>query len=293
MSFLSGVKTKSVLGRKLSNRYLSRDAFTSTNRPGGRGVRRLGAAFKTRRSLFELKFTVMKVLTLILLFILVVYTIPTFRFMIHGQFVESMLSEDQLALYDSKNGQEYFVAPKYFSTDVFRVDDSVPVDTPEGVFVEDALTKHPIGILTKDDAVFYVKLFSDPEFKNNFFFKVKNSTKDVETLQLDENPQATTTPEVVSVVEDREVDQSFSFESAVFTGSGYGEIMAKMPPQEKNIQQGDMVYVQTIQGLKPVAVVHQIQDKDSSGSTFTFVYAQLLVSPQKLYKVHIPVDNVR
>lgn len=286
MNFLSGVKSKSVLGRKLSNRYLSRDAFTSTNRPGGRGVRRLGAAFKTRRSLFELKFTVMKVLMLVLLCMLVVYTIPTFRFMIHGQFVESMLSEDQLAFYDSKNQGEFFVAPKYLSTDIFRLEDSVPVDVPEGLFVQDALTRFPIGILTRNDNVFYVKLFSDPEFKNNFFFKVKNNKKDIATGDL---VQATTT-EMIQI--ETETEEDFSFESAVFTGSGYGEIMAKMPPQEKSVQQGDMIYVQTTEGLKPIAVVHQIQDKDSSGSTFTFVYAQLLVSPQKLYKVYIPSDDV-
>ncbi len=281
MNFLSGVKSKSVLGRKLSNRYLSRDAFTSTNRAGGRGVRRLGSVFKTRRSLFEVKFTVMKVLLLVFVFILLIYTIPTFRYMIHGQLVQYMLTDDQKAVYAEKREGEFFVAPKYGATDAFimKVDEASVYEGND--IVSDALEDYPVGSLVKDGDSVYIKLFSDPEFKNNFFIKVKEKTQKsivAETENASSSPATTT--EVVQV-------EHTSFQSTVFTGSGYGELVAKLPPQEGNIKEGDLVYVQTTQGLKPFAVVSRITDENSSGSTFTFVYAQLLVSPQKLYKVKV------
>lgn len=275
MNFLSGVKPKSVLGRKLSNRYLSRDAFTSSKRAGGRGIRRLGSVFKTRRSLFEIKFTVMKVLMLLFLFVLIVYTIPTFRFMIHSNLVEYTLNDEQKALYSIRDTDEIFIAPKYLSTDTFIVHDADVVTTVEGSLVEDGLSGYPVGVFVKDDEKPRIRLFSDPDFRNNLFIKVKNPVKKSEIT-------GTTSASTTTESEERD---SYSFDSTLFTGGGYGELIAKLPPQEGNIKAGDMVYVQTVRGLRPVAVVSRISDEESSGSTFSFVYAQLLASPQKLYKV--------
>ncbi len=275
MNFLSGVKPKSVLGRKLSNRYLSRDAFTSSKRAGGRGIRRLGSVFKTRRSLFEIKFTVMKVLMVLFLFVLIVYTIPTFRFMIHSNLVEYILNDEQKALYSIRYTDEIFIAPKYLSTDTFIVHDADVVTTVEGSLVEDGLSGYPVGVFVKDDEKPRIRLFSDPDFRNNLFIKVKNPVKKSEIT-------GTTSASTTTESEERD---SYSFDSTLFTGGGYGELIAKLPPQEGNIKAGDMVYVQTVRGLRPVAVVSRISDEESSGSTFSFVYAQLLASPQKLYKV--------
>lgn len=280
MNFLSGVKPKSVLGRKLSNRYLSRDAFTSSKRTGGRGIRRLGSVFKTRRSLFEIKFTVMKIFVLVFLLILVIYTIPTFRFMIHSNLVEYILTDEQKAMYSTGVEGEIFIAPKYLSTDTFIVHDADIVEIAEGSLVEDVLSGYPVGILVKDEKP-RIRLFSDPEFKNNLFIKVKNpvkQNKDAETTS------SSTVVELADAQEDKGMD-TYSFDATVFTGGGYGELIAKLPPQEGNIKAGDMIYIQTVRGLRPVAVVSRISDEDSSGSTFSFVYAQLLASPQKLYKV--------
>jgi hypothetical protein len=77
------------------------------------------------------------------------------------------------------------------------------------------------------------------------------------------------------------------FTTAVFEGFGYGQLRAQVPPHE-NIAIHTLLYIRTEKGLVPVARVNHVE-KDT-GSTFINIYAQLLVAPFELYKVHI-VDS--
>lgn len=293
MNFLSGVKPKSILGRKLSNRYLSRDAFTSTNRFGRSKIRRLGSVFKTKRSLFELKFTVMKVLFLCLLLVLVAYTIPTFRYMIHRSLSKSVQSEYTGADSSDTLGQdELYIAPKYLATDVFVFDTDSTVAIA-GAGISDAFSGNPVGIIDVIDGAMLIKLFSDPGFKNNFFIRNSKqlpvSTSSLDLVQSVENASTSTATSTGATSTSSSVGtgKSNKLGSVIFEGSGYGEIIAKLPPQQYEVRVGDVVYMQTVKGPKPVAHISRIAEDSSTGSTFTTIYAQLLTSPQSLYKVKV------
>jgi hypothetical protein len=72
--------------------------------------------------------------------------------------------------------------------------------------------------------------------------------------------------------------------SASFEGLGYGQLLAKVPPQIQ-VPVDTILYARTQSGLKPAGRVTYVE-KDT-GSTFTNVYAQILTPPYALYKIKI------
>ncbi len=245
MNFLSGVKPKSLLGRRLSNRYLSSDAFNSSGRLGKGKIRRLGSAFSGRRGLFEIKYTVMKVLLAVVIISLFIYAIPTFRYGMHRLLVGQFTTTTQAhTVSETLSAKEFYVAPRYLTTDKFIAHPSESVILAEGDIVVESYVGTPIGIVESIGSVVGIRLYSDPGFKNNLFIYKNNLVAD-----------------------------------------GYGEIIAKLPPQDTYIKVGDVVYTQTIYGPRAVAEISQVSEDASSGSTFIVVSAQLLVPPQTIYRV--------
>jgi hypothetical protein len=295
MNFLSGVKPKSLLGRKLSNRYLSSDAFNSSGRLG-RTKRRLGSSFSGRRSLFEIKYTVFRVGIAVVLLCLFIYAIPTFRYGIHRmlvhQFVPTTITH---TLVGELASGEFYVAPKYLTTDKFIGKPGEGVSLVEGDVIVESYSTAPIGIVESVGPTVVIRLFSDAGFKNSFYI-YEEVTKDLPPLVPAEDVE--TPDDTGSSTDDNDETQlaiatsartktanDGSLKPALFEGSGYGEIIAKLPPQSKDVKVGDTVYVQTVDGPKAVAEISQVSEDISSGSTFTIVRAQLLVSPQGIYRV--------
>ena len=68
----------------------------------------------------------------------------------------------------------------------------------------------------------------------------------------------------------------------MFEGLGYGQMIAKLPPKTK-VKKDSFLYIRTTDGLKPVGKIINI-DEDNK-STFTIINAQLIISPQNIYKV--------
>lgn len=284
MNFLSRINPKTLLGRKLSNRYLSRDAFTSGGRGIGRGkIRRVGTAFRGGRSLLEIKFTVMRVISFVLLLIILLYSITTFRYGIH-RFLSKNISpiDTKMDLNIELTEGEFFVAPKYLTTDTFIADvagTDVVSNTDIGALVSEAYTDTPVGMVESVADNVIISLFSNPGFKHHFFIQTEDS-ESVEIVDL-------TTSVSTSSDEVNTPSHKNPLAAVLFEGAGYGEITAKLPPQTSGLTVGGMVYIQTTKGPKPVAHISRISTDVSSGSTFTIVNAQLLVAPQSIFKMKV------
>lgn len=299
MNFLFGGKSKNILGRKLSSRYLSSDAFTSSKNKLGRGRgNRLGSIFRTRRSLFEIKYTVMKIIFLFLILIILIYSIPTFRYVIH-RFLSTNIpingSKQKIAF--TLAGDEFYIAPKYLTTDKFIANPENRESIFEGDVVVDTFTETPVGVVESINDGVVIRLFSDPGFKNNFYLNgtivtavpvPTPSTSTPSSTPIATSTETSVTLEEIATPTVPALPASIpSLSPALFEGFGYGEIVAKLPPQTKDIDVGDFVYFQTVDGPKSIARISRIAEDTTSGSTFTTIFAQLLVSPQSLYKVKV------
>lgn len=299
MNFLSGVKPKSLLGRRLSNRYLSSDAFNSSGRLGKGKIRRLGSSFSGRRSLFEIKYTVMRVFIVILLICLFIYAIPTFRYGIHGflvgRFVQTTTTH---TLTEELASGEFYVAPKYLTTDKFIGKPGEGAVLAQGDIVSESYSGAPVGVVEEVGSTVMIRLFSDAGFKNNFYIRTSSTVELPPAEPVVPTDTSSSTDEGTGLDEDGETQLAIAttatatgslkqegLKPALFEGSGYGEIIAKLPPQTKDIEIGDNVYVQTIEGPKAMAEISRVSEDTSSGSTFTIISAQLLVSPQAIYRV--------
>lgn len=281
MNYLSGGK-KSILGTRLSSRYLSSDAFTSsTGKTGGRSISRLGSLFGRgstkkfsgtgqRIGLFELKNSFLKFLGILTCLIFIGYTIPFTRYAVHTFFSTHMqgvvypvdISETDV----STLGQgEVYVSPVFGKTDRF-IFNSHDIVYGEGLPVYDSVQKVLIGtLLYASSSRPYVVLLSEVGQKHSLFVKA-------------------TGEEVSETVSDATTTHKDTFSGAIFEGFGYGQVRAQVPPQEQ-IDVDTILYARTEHGLIPAARVSYIE-KDA-GSTFTNIYAQILVPPFQLYKVRI------
>ncbi len=282
MNFQSGDKLHSKLGKKLSNRYLSSDAFTSSaGRFGGRTVSRLGSILKKgastyktkkyygvgqRAGLFEFKNIVFKIIVVFILLCILIYMIPTTRYFAHKVFAKSFdTSTSDNTRTDTLMNNEAYVAPELFKTDAFIGKQTADQKTALGSFVYDSITGYLVGAISDmASSTFKVSLFSDPTYKGNFFTMS-------ETLELGDHTESATNTSTSTGT------QSISFE-----GVGYGQLLAKIPPQIK-IEIGTQIFAPTVHGLKPIAIINHVEP--DPGSSFTLVYAQLLVPPTHIYKI--------
>lgn len=273
-------------GDRLKNRYLSNDAFTSLkNKLGGRSITSLGNdrrrnSYKVANQGFDLldyKSLIYKTFISILLLIIFIYTVPQTRYFVHG-FVSqkidgSVYSETENDIF------VYNIAPLFLKTDQFiakQKDEYIN----DSVYVHDFFTKNLIGVTTTNSSsTINIKLFSDAGFKNNFLVEQENLVE-VDTVNIEESVSVATTStstkaEVVN-------ENNKTYQSYLFEGLGYGQLIAKVPPKTE-VKKDTFIYVRTIDGLKPIAKIINV-DEDNK-STFTIVYAQLIVSPQNIYKV--------
>lgn len=273
-------------GDRLKNRYLSNDAFTSLkNKLGGRSITSLGNdrrrnSYKVANQGFDLldyKSLIYKTFISILLLIIFIYTVPQTRYFVHG-FVSqkidgSVYSETENDIF------VYNIAPLFLKTDQFiakQKDEYIN----DSVYVHDFFTKNLIGVTTTNSSsTINIKLFSDAGFKNNFLVEQENLVE-VDTINIEESVSVATTStstkaEVVN-------ENNKTYQSYLFEGLGYGQLIAKVPPKTE-VKKDTFIYVRTIDGLKPIAKIINV-DEDNK-STFTIVYAQLIVSPQNIYKV--------
>ncbi len=278
MNYLSGGK-KSILGTRLSSRYLSSDAFTSSaGKTSGRSISRLGSLFGRgttkkfsgtgqRVGLFEFKNIVLKIIFGIMCLVVIGYTLPFTRYAVHAFFVRHMSGvvypvEVTPLRTSSLQDHEYYVSPVFGYTDRFVFKDNGSI-YPDATLVYAPDKDILIGtLLYGSSSEPQVILFSDSGQRHNLFLE------DV----ADDMSAATTS------------SSSDLFTTAVFEGFGYGQMKAQVPPQEA-IPVDTLLYVRTELGLAPVARVSYVE-KDT-GSTFTNIYAQLLVAPFQIYKVRI------
>ena len=290
MNYLSGGK-KSILGTRLSSRYLSSDAFTSSaGKTSGRSISRLGSLFGRgtskkfsgtgqRVGLFELKDVVVKFICGFACLVVIGYTLPFTRYAVHAFFVQHMSGvvyplETSSAMSSTLSEHEYYVSPVFGKTDrfVFKESDSA---YPEGARVYMSGKDVLLGTLVyASSSRPYVVLLSDVGQKHNLF--LEDATKDIfetETLGTTSSSTPISSPE-----------EEGAFSTAVFEGFGYGQMRAQVPPQEE-IAIDTILYARTERGLAPAARVSYVE-KDT-GSTFTNIYAQLLVAPFQIYKVRI------
>jgi hypothetical protein len=286
-------------GDKLKNRYLSNDAFTSLkNKLGGRSITSLGNrrrnSYKIANQgfdLFDYKNLIYKLFVLAILLIIVIYIIPQTRYFVHG-FVSGKISgidNDIDNRSDITNDiSVYDIAPVFLKTDEFIAKQSENIIN-DGAYVYDLFTKNPIGItMGNSPSTVNIRLFSNSGFKNNFLIEQGDLTiKPVEIPVVEEatstESEATTSSDVVIKTEVVKEADKF-YQSYVFEGLGYGQLIAKVPPGI-DIKKDSSVYIRTVDGLKSIAKIVTV-DKDNK-STFTIIYAQLIISPQNIYKVII------
>lgn len=289
-------------GDKLKNRYLSNDAFTSLkNKLGGRSITSLGNnrrrnSYKIANQGFDLldyRVLIYRIFILILLLIICIYIIPQTRYFIHG----SISQKNENVKIDDKNLPEnfeinvYSTAPLFLKTDQF-IAKQKDVYVNDYTYVYDFFTNNLIGITDENSSsTINIRLFSDSGFKNNFLIEKENISNISNALNtsisdnsLDLNPDntsdtelSTTSTSTKKVVENNSLHQSYLFE-----GLGYGQLIAKVPPKTE-VKIDSFIYIRTVDGLKPVAKIINV-DEDNK-STFTIIYAQLLISPQNIYKV--------
>lgn len=301
MNYLSDGK-KSILGKRLSSRYLSSDAFTSSaGKTGGRSISQLGSLFGRKKSfskrfggvgqrigLFEFKNIFLKFLFAVVCLIIIGYAVPFFRYATHGFFVQTFNKtpsgmDENNDTADVLQEGEIYVAPVFGKTDRFVV--NVEKDVyPNGSLVYDVTKRTVMGIFTQEDNTPQVILLSEVGQRNHLFIKGYVSQKTTEStvepstssdVGVDSDTSSSTVSTTTSV---------FNLGTVLFEGFGYGQLRAQVPPQEE-IPVDTVLYMRTVTGLVPVAQVNHIE-KDS-GSTFTNIYAQLLVAPFELYKIRI------
>lgn len=297
MNYLSGGK-KSILGTRLSSRYLSSDAFTSsTGKTGGRSISQLGSLFGRKNSpkrfsgtgqhigLFELKNILFKSIIIIMCFIVIGYTIPFLRYGVHGFFTQTFTSTDNSNITtdnDTLQAFEHYVSPVFGATDRFVVKTRDDVVYSEGITVYATKENILLGVYTQaSSSKPEVILLSEVGQKNNMFVKtvIRNVVAVSDTATTTSGEAATSTPE-----DTQPQKPEAGFTSVVFEGYGYGQLKAQVPPQEE-LELNTILYIRTENGLVPAARVSYLE-KDT-GSTFTNIYAQLLVPPFQLYKVRI------
>ncbi len=306
MNYLSG-DNKSILGKRLSSRYLSSDAFTSSaGKITGRSISRLGSMFgrnsshtKAKRfsgtgqriGLFELKNIFVKIIIVITACVVLGYTIPYTRYAVHRFFVKhtvpfSQLSDTEKMALSSDVATlasgEYYVSPVFGKTDRFVVNlqqDSLHPDM-HGLAVygplENGSKRVLLGMLDFASSTKpYVALLSEVGQKNNLFIREVEQT---------EQPVSTSTDATGTASQIIPGTKETMFVSAVFEGFGYGQLRAQVPPQQ-HVDIDTILYARTEQGLMPAARVSYVE-KDTA-STFTNIYAQLLVPPFEIYKVYV------
>jgi hypothetical protein len=293
-------------GDKLTNRYLSNDAFTSLkNKLGGRSITSLGNNRKRNSyripnqgsSLFEYKSLIYKIFISIILIIILLYIIPQTRYFIHG-YVSSKVTPPNVLISKNLSSNDvsvYNIAPIFLKTDEF-VTKQKENKIPEGTYVYDYFTQGLVGITTENSSsTIGIKLFSDSGFKNNLLIEEKDVIQapvDASTsTSIDSSMSSSTSISTTSVMSldskskaqtGVKIQNLNKFQSFLFEGLGYGQLVAKIPPKT-DIKKDSYLYVKTLDGLEPVAQIVSV-DEDNS-STFTIVYAQLITSPANLYKV--------
>lgn len=307
MSYPSGDK-KNILGHRLSNRYLSSDAFTSSaGKTSGRSISRLGSIFKGHKSgrrysgtgqkvsLFELKNIALKLIFILTCAIVAGYTLPFTRYALHSFFASKaevyLPYEESEVANDELQAGEYYVAPSLLQTDRFSVNKDDVFNIRSGEYAYSSPTNDLIGIVeSTGSSTSEIVLFSDVGFKNSFFFKNTSlgngqmEDQDID-MKIDELSDATTSSTTIVATTDTSSVTIPNYTSIVFEGLGYGQMLAKVPPQV-TIEVGTTVYARTQNGLEPVARVSYVET--DNGSTFTNIYTQILTPPYALYKVRIP-----
>lgn len=311
MNYLSDDNKKSILGKRLSSRYLSSDAFTSSaGKITGRSISKLGHMFgrtgKTksknfygagqRAGLFEFKNIFINIILFITCFIVIGYTLPYTRYYFHKSLVKhtfdfssdhdlNLIQREQI---DNLKVNEYYVSPMFGKTDRFVVNmknqeldlssESLSVYAPLDYSSKPILLgRLDVSSTTKKQ----ITLLSDFGQKNVLFInnaKTVNVTADVDSEESQEDKT-----EVVLDSENLDTKDDV-FVSAVFEGFGYGQMRAQIPPQQ-NIDVDTILYARTEKGFIPAARVSYTEKDDVS--TFTNIYAQLLVAPFNIYKVYI------
>lgn len=300
MNYQSGDK-KNILGHRLSNRYLSSDAFTSSaGKLSGRSISRLGSMFKGHKSgrrysgtgqkvgLFELKNIVLKLFFILTCIIILSYTIPFTRYAIHGFFAQkSNIYKSYGGVSDSSGDilseNEYYVSPTFLQTDRFNIDVADERVVKNGAFIFSSPQNVLIGsVEVTASNTPRVVLFSEVGIKNNFFFK-NSILGDVE-IESQKIETSTTTSVSTAVATTTSLPIVPDYTSIVFEGLGYGQMLAQVPPQV-HVEVGTVIYARTVQGLKPAGRVSYVEA--DNGSTFTNIYAQVLTPPYALYKVRV------
>ncbi|MBC7766646.1 hypothetical protein H7Y21_01465 [Arenimonas sp.] len=283
-------------GDKLKNRYLSNDAFTSlTNKLGGRSIISLGMRRKQNSykipnqgmNLFDYKSIIYRTFVIIFLLIICIYIIPQTRYFVHGYSAKKFQGNGVNSTIISNNSLDvYNVAPVFLKTDEFiSKQKNVYVDT--GVSVFDFFSDYMIGVTTgNSSSTIHIKLFSDAGFKNNFLIE-QNSIVDTnivaqQPVTVDSGTTSSSTVIYTEAKTEIIKQADHTYQSYVFEGLGYGQLIAKVPPKTI-IKKDSYVYIRTVDGVKPFAKIINV-DEDNK-STFTILYAQLIISPQNVYKV--------
>lgn len=275
-------------GDKLTNRYLSSDAFTSLkNKLGGRSITSLGRNHRRRNSyrimnqgfdLLEYKTLIYRLFIILILLILLLYIIPQTRYFIHGFYANRFDNKDLNININDEN--LYSIAPVLLKTDYFITKQKENYKEDNNI-VYDALTNNIIGYTNNvSSSTVYIRLFSDPGFKNDLLIESKEnvSADDIEDISA-------TTSTSTDVSESKIIkEENITYKSYLFEGMGYGQMIAKVPPRTEVIK-GSYVYIRTVDGLKPIAKIINVNEDNQS--TFTIIYAQLIVAPQNVYKVLI------
>jgi len=272
-------------GDRLKNRYLSNDAFTSLkNKLGGRSITSLGNN-RRRNSykiagqgfdMLEYKTLIYRLFISVLFMVVIAYMIPQTRYFVHGFASSKFINQS----FENIQGDEssYDVAPNFFRTDYFGAKQKgTYVDN--GLLVYDFITNNIIGLTENNSSsTVNIRLFSDPGFKSDLLIASEDNEV-VNQAEQDSIDNSTTSTSTVTV---KEAD--VLYKSYVFEGMGYGQMIAKIPPRTE-VKKDSYVYIRTVDGLKPIAKIININEDNQS--TFTVVYAQLIVSPQNIYKVKI------
>lgn len=292
---------------KFTNRYLSSDAFTSLkNKLGGRSITSLGnkkyknfSRLKIANQGFDLldyKTLIYRIFISIILLLILIYIIPQTRYWIHGynsDFIDNNIDNTDINTYIDDSLSIYNIAPEFLKTDRFiakQKDNYID----NGMYVIDYFNKNIIGMTYENSSsTIGIKLFSDPGFKNSFLIAYDLEDKDNNILE-----NSTTTDSInINNSSTSLASSSDSFkkptiikhennfyQSYVFEGIGYGQLIARIPPEIK-VKKDSKLYIRTVDGLKPVANIVDINEDNNS--TFTIINAQMLISPQNLYKVLI------
>lgn len=290
-------------GDRLKNRYLSNDAFTSLkNKLGGRSITSLGNdrrrnSYKMSSQgfgLLDYKSFVYKTFISILLLIIFIYTVPQTRYLIHGFVSQKVENPETLSKDLSRKMSEnvvYNVAPMLLKTDQFIAKQKEYTYIADSSYVYDFFTDNLIGVTADNSSsTINIKLFSDAGFKNNFLIEGKNivefDTSSIVSDNINKNVDisttSTSTQNISEVSGEAVKENNTNYQSYIFEGLGYGQLIAKVPPKTE-VKKDTFIYARTLDGLKPIAKIVNV-DEDNK-STFTIIYAQLIVSPQNIYKV--------